>query len=292
MAKVTGLGKGLDSLIPRKVLKDAISEPHREFLLNDNKNQILQVPAEIITANPQQPRTVFEHEDLESLIESIRVHGIIQPLVVTKTADGYELIAGERRLRASKILGLATVPVIVREAGEQEKLELALIENIQRRNLNPIEKAVAYQKLIEEYNLSQEEAAEKLGVSRSALANTLRFLELPAEIQRSLAREEISEGHAKIIAGLNSEKEQLDFLKKIMQNNFTVREAEKARPIKAGKRVPATRARDFELEDKENILREKLNTRVNIRKKGGQGEVVIEFYSEEELLAIINQIVN
>ncbi len=292
MAKITGLGKGLDSLIPRKVLKDTISEPHREFLLNDTKNQILQVPVDRISANPQQPRTVFDHEDLESLIESIRVHGIIQPLVVTKTGEGYELIAGERRLRASKILGLATVPVIVREAGEQEKLELALIENIQRRNLNPIEKAIAYQKLIDEYNLSQEEAAEKLGVSRSSLANTLRFLELSAEIQRSLAREEISEGHAKIIAGLKSEKEQLDFLKKIVQYNFTVREAEQARAPKGTRRVGATKARDYEVEEKENLLREKLNTKVRISKKGGQGEIAIEFYSEEELLSIINQILN
>ncbi|KKR06506.1 MAG: Stage 0 sporulation protein J [Parcubacteria group bacterium GW2011_GWC2_39_14] len=292
MAKITGLGRGLDSLIPRKVIKDAIAEPHRDFLLNDNINQILNVPVDEITANPYQPRTVFDHEDLESLIESIRLHGIIQPLVVTKSKEGYELIAGERRLRASKILGLATVPVIVREAGEQEKLELALIENIQRRNLNPIEKAVAYQKLVDEYNLSQEEAADKLGVSRSSLANTLRFLDLPAEIQRSLAREEITEGHAKVIAGLSGEKEQLDFLKKILQYNFTVRDAERARQSTQTSRPRAQAKRDPEVEDKENILREKLNTKVDIKKKGGQGEIVIEFYSEEELASIINQIVN
>lgn len=292
MAKITGLGRGLDSLIPRKVIKDVIAEPHRDFLLNDNINQILNIPVDEIAANPYQPRTVFDHEDLESLIESIRQHGIIQPLVVTKAAEGYELIAGERRLRASKILGLATVPVIVRQAGEQEKLELALIENIQRRNLNPIEKAVAYQKLVDEYNLSQEEAADKLGVSRSSLANTLRFLDLPAEIQRSLAREEITEGHAKVIAGLQGEKEQLDFLKKIMQYNFTVRDAERARQSTQTARPRSQTKRDPEVEDKENILREKLNTKVDIKKKGGQGEIVIEFYSEEELTSIINQIVN
>jgi len=292
MAKITGLGKGLDSLIPRKFAKDTIAEPHREFLLDDDKNKILQVPVDAIAANPQQPRTVFDHEDLESLIESIRLHGIIQPLVVTKSGAGYELIAGERRLRASKILGLATVPVIIREAGEQEKLELALIENIQRRNLNPIEKAVAYQKLVTEYNLSQEEAAEKLGVSRPSLANTLRFLDLPVEIQRSLAREEITEGHAKVIAGLPNEKEQLDFLKKIVQYNFTVRDAERARQKTRPAAVRSVTRRDPEVEDKENSLREKLNTKVNIKKKGGQGEIVIEFYSEEELDSIINQIVN
>jgi len=292
MAKITGLGKGLDSLIPRKVIKDTINETHREFLLNDNKNDLLQVSVDEISANPQQPRTVFDHEDLESLIESIRVHGIISPLLVTKKDQGYELIAGERRLRASKILGLDTVPVIVREAGEQEKLELALIENIQRRNLNPIEKAVAYQKLIDEYSLSQDEAAEKLGVNRSSLANVLRFLDLPAEIQRCLAREDISEGHAKLIAGLPNEKEQLDFLKKILQYNFTVRDAERARQKIATTRPRTQTKRDPEVEDKENMLREKLNTKVDIKQKGGQGEIVIEFYSEEELASIINQIVN
>jgi ParB family transcriptional regulator, chromosome partitioning protein len=293
MAKVTGLGRGLGSLIPKKVSKEAISEDNREFLVNDNSNdRILNVPVEQIEPNPHQPRQVFDHEGLEELIESIKIHGIIQPLVVTKKGSGYELIAGERRWRSSKILGLATVPVIVREASEQEKMEIALIENVQRKNLNPIEKAVAYQRLIDEFSLAQEEAAEKLGVSRSAVANTIRFLELPEEIQRALAREDITEGHAKVIAGLPGEKEQLALMKKIVQYNFTVRDAERERQkITVAKPRKAKENKDYETEEKEDILRQNLNTKVNIRNSGGKGEVVIEFYSKEELNSIINQII-
>lgn len=292
MAKVTGLGRGLGSLIPKKVSKEAISEDNRDFLVNDSADRILQVPVEQIEPNPHQPRQVFDHEGLEELIESIKIHGIIQPLVVTKKGSGYELIAGERRWRSSKILGLATVPVIVREASEQEKMELALIENVQRKNLNPIEKAVAYQRLIDEFSLAQEEAAEKLGVSRSAVANTIRFLELPEEIQRTLAREDITEGHAKVIAGLPGEKEQLALMKKIVQYNFTVRDAERERQkVSVAKPRKAKEPKDYETEEKEDILRQNLNTKVNIRNSGGKGEVVIEFYSNEELSSIINQII-
>lgn len=292
MAKVTGLGRGLGSLIPKKVSKEAISEDNRDFLVNDSKDRILQVPVNQIEPNPHQPRQVFHHEDLEELIESIKVHGIIQPLIVTKKGSGYELIAGERRWRSSKIIGLDTVPVIVREASEQEKMEIALIENVQRKNLNPIEKAVAYQRLIDEFSLGQEEAAEKLGVSRSAVANTIRFLELPEEIQRALAREDITEGHAKVIAGLPGEKEQLALLKKIVQYNFTVRDAERERQkVTVAKPRKSRESKDFETEEKEDILRQNLNTKVNIRNSGGKGEVVIEFYSAEELNSIINQII-
>lgn len=292
MAKVTGLGRGLGSLIPKKVSTDVISEDNRDFLVNDTKDRILQVPVEKIEANPHQPRQVFDHEGLEELIESIKIYGIIQPLIVTKKGSGYELIAGERRWRSSKILGLATVPVIVREASEQEKMEIALIENVQRKNLNPIEKAVAYQRLIDEFSLAQEEAAEKLGVSRSAVANTIRFLELPEEVQRALAREDITEGHAKVIAGLPGEKEQLALMKKILQYNFTVRDAERERQkVTVAKPRKSRESKDYETEEKEDILRQNLNTKVNIRNSGGKGEVVIEFYSKEELNSIINQII-
>lgn len=292
MAKVTGLGKGLGSLIPKKVSNEVITEDNKDFLVQNNADQIMKLPVDEIEANPHQPRQVFDHEDLEALIESIKVHGIIQPLIVTKKNGGYELIAGERRLRSAKIIGLATVPAIIREASEQEKMELALIENIQRKQLNPIEKAVAYQRLIDEFSLSQEEAAEKLGVSRPVVANTVRFLELPEEIQRSLGREEITEGHAKVIAGLPSEKEQLDLMKKIIQYNFSVRDAEQARQ-KSAPSAPKKKnqMKDPEHESQEDRLRQHLNTKVNIRKSGGRGEVVIEFYSEEELNSIINQII-
>lgn len=292
MAKVTGLGRGLGSLIPKKATQEAISEDNRDFLSGERGDKILQVSVDSVEANPHQPRQVFDHEDLEALIESIKVHGIIQPLIVTKKGSGYELIAGERRLRSARILGLATVPVIVREANEQEKMELALIENIQRKNLNPIEKAIAYQRLIDEFNLSQEEAAEKLGVSRSAVANTLRLLDLPDEVQRALGREDITEGHAKVIAGLGEEKEQLSLLKKIMQYNFSVRDAERERQNFSVSKARAIKVvKDPEIEEKEDMLRQQLNTKVKIRKSGGRGELTIEFYSEEELNSIIQQII-
>jgi ParB family transcriptional regulator, chromosome partitioning protein len=291
MAKATGLGRGLGSLIPKKIPDSVISEKNKEFLVTDDKDKIHKLPVDSVEANPMQPRTVFDHEDLESLIESIKVHGIIQPIIVTKTSNGYQLIAGERRLRSAKIIGLETVPAVVREAGEQEKLELALIENVQRKNLNPIEKAVAYEKLMDEFSLSQEAVSDKLGVSRSAVANTVRFLDLPEKVQEALGSNQITEGHAKVIAGLDSEKKQLEFLNKILQYNFTVRDAEKESRKISGKKFVARVMKDPNLEEKEETLRAELNTKVNIKKQGDRGQVVIEFYSSEELDSIINKIV-
>jgi len=294
MSKIGGLGKGLGSLIPNKKLaKNVIADQNKNFLVNDSTNRINEIEVEQVEANPMQPRQVFEHEGLEELIESIKVHGIIQPIIVTKTSTGYELIAGERRLRAAKVIGLNTVPAIVREAGEQEKLELALIENIQRKNLNPIEKGVAYQKLIDEFNLTQEEVAEKMGVSRSGIANTIRFLDLPGEVQRALADRRITEGHAKVIAGLDTEKEQLAFLKKILAHDYTVRDAEQER--KKALRLRSGQARkqeskNAEVEEREDELRAALGTKVSIKESGGSGQIVIDFYSAEELDSIIDKI--
>lgn len=292
MIKNSGLGRGLSSLIPKKVPDNILSESNKEFLLAESGNRVLQLPVDAIEANPMQPRQVFGHEDLEELIESIKVYGIIQPIIVTKVPGGYQLIAGERRLRSAKIIGLNTVPALVREAGEQEKLELALIENIQRKNLNPMEKAVAYQRLIDEFSLTQEAVAEKLGVSRSAVGNTVRFLQLPEKVQTALAEEKISEGHAKVIAGLASEKEQMKFFEKIITGKLNVRETEEdvrqaeARPKRAaGERVDPLTA------EKAERLRDYLKTKVNIVNKHGRGQVVIEFYSEEELDSIVSSIV-
>ena len=291
MVKALGLGRGLGSLIPnKKIAENIISKDNRGIIGEDFKNKVLEVPVELVEVNPHQPRQVFDHAELEELIESIKQHGIIQPLIVTKTEDGYQLIAGERRLRSAKIIGLNTVPVLVREAGEQEKLELSLIENIQRKNLNPIEKAYSYQRLMDEFNLSQEASAKKLGINRSVLANTVRFLELPEDVQKALASGDITEGHAKVIAGLDSEKEQLDFLKKISQYNFTVRDAEKQ--IRKTRSKTTTRAvKSPELEEKEDLLRSKLNTKVFIKKNGKKGQIMIDFYSDEEMNYIISEII-
>jgi len=292
MAQIMGLGRGLGSLIPKKAVTEAISEKNKDILADDNGEKILQIPTNSIEPNPQQPRQVFNHQDLEELIESIKKYGIIQPLVVSKSGEGYQLIAGERRWRSAKIIGLATVPSILREASEQEKLELALIENIQRRDLNPIERAIAYQKLMDEFNLNQEEVAEKMGVSRSGVANTLRFLDLPEEVQKALADEKITEGHAKVIAGLPTEKDKLEFLNKVLQYNFTVRDAEReSRQISKKAHNYRRPSKDVFVEEKEDLLRTNLNTKVNIKKQGEAGQIVIDFYSAEELDSIVNRIV-
>ena len=290
MLKNSGLGRGLSSLIPKKVPDNILSESNREFLLAESGNRVLQLPVDMIEANPMQPRQVFGHEDLEELIESIKVYGIIQPIIVTKVPGGYQLIAGERRLRSAKIIGLNTVPALVREAGEQEKLELALIENIQRKNLNPMERAVAYQRLIDEFSLTQEAVADKLGVSRSTVANTVRFMQLPEKVQTALAEEKISEGHAKVIAGLASEKEQLKFFDKVIAGKLNVREAEsEVRRSSDKPRRIAGKINPIDAEKAER-LRDYLKTKVNIVNKSGRGQVVIEFYSEEELDSIVGLI--
>lgn len=291
MAKITGLGRGLGSLIPKKVAEAAVFTENRDFLMADSRDKVLHIPVNSIEANPMQPRRVFDHEGLEELIESIKVYGIIQPLIVSKAENGYQLIAGERRLRAAKILGLSTVPVLVREAKEQEKLELALIENVQRKNLNPIERALAYERLMNEFNLSQDDVSRKLGTSRSSVANTVRLLELPEAVQKALAEEKITEGHAKVIAGLSTEKEQLNFLNKVLQYNFTVRDAEReSQRLTKRTRVVTRQSKDPLIEEKEDALRGILNTKVNIKKKGGQGQIIIDFYSDEELNSIVGQI--
>jgi ParB family chromosome partitioning protein len=292
MSKHLSLGRGLNSLIPPKFRKIDLNENKNENKRIENVEKILNISVEKIKSNPQQPRQYFNLEELDELVKSIREYGIIQPLIVTKVGeDSYELIAGERRLRAAKILKLKTVPVILREAKEQEKLELALIENIQRENLNPIEEALAYQKLINEFNLSQEEIARKVGKSRSAVTNTLRLLNLPIEIQKALIDGKITVGHAKSILSLDTPSEQLNLFKKILENNLNVREVEKGVrkiQIKKGrfkdKKTPL-------LLSKEETLRNYLGTKVEVKKKGDSGKIIIYFYSDEELNSIFRKIV-
>ena len=292
MTKVGGLGRGLSSLIPQKnINKETIAKENYELLGVDDKSpRILDIPVDQIDVNPQQPRQVFDHEKLEELINSIKEYGLIQPLIVTKSGSRYELIAGERRLRSAKILEMKTVPCLVREASEQQKLELALIENVQRQNLNPIEEAIAYQKLIDEFSLTQETVAVKVGKSRAVVANALRLLSLPAAVQKALVDDKITEGHARVIAGFETEDEQLKFLEQILNYNFTVRDAEKESRKLTTKKV-VRKAADPRLEDLKDQLRQKLSTKVEIKKQGQQGQVVINFYSAEELAEIVKKIV-
>lgn len=285
------LGKGLDSLIPAKPIKARFSNDDINKI--DEKNQILDIDIDEIQVNPHQPRKRFDPAELEDLMNSIKVYGIIQPLIVTKMGDGtYQLIAGERRLRASKMLDLKKVPAIIREAKELEKLELALIENLQRKNLNAFEEALSYQRLADEFNLSQEEIAKKIGKKRSTVANTLRLLSLPEDIQKAILDEKISEGHARAIASLENEKSQLDFLKKILHEQMSVRQAEgQARKVKVKSHVRVIKSDPIVLE-KENKLRELLGHKVSIKNKGKGGELVIYFDSKDDFNGIYSKLLD
>ena len=303
-----GLGRGLSSLIPKKINKvtttaqgDAVVGVTGEV----DKNKILQVSPDKIKTNPMQPRKDFAPESLEELVNSIKQYGVIQPLIVTqpssapadaealagkKATEGkYELIAGERRLRAAQIIGLDKVPVIVRDAEEQEKLELALIENIQRTDLNSIEEALAYRKLIDEFNLSQEETAKRVGKARSSITNALRVLNLPQEIQQALIAGKISEGHAKLISGLDSENKQMALFNKIARNSLSVESA-----VKEARRMGGTKAARIKInyadKDKEFALREFFSTKVEIKRKGKGGQIIIDFFSDEELEEMIGKV--
>lgn len=286
------LGRGLDSLIPRKKIDDiTLAEVTGPIVAVDDQDKIRQLPLDKIAANPHQPRQQFDHQQLENLIDSIREHGIIQPLVVTKNGDSYQLIAGERRLRAAKFLELPAVPAIVRRAGEQEKLEISLIENLQRQDLNPVEEAIAYQRLVNEFNLTREAVGKRVGKSKSAIVNQLRLLSLPDEIKQALIDGQISAGHGKVIAGITDAAEQLKFFKKVLKNQMNVRETESAvQEIEVKKHTRHLR-RDPNLVSQEELLQGALGTKVKISKKDGQGKITVEFYSEEELQAIIGKIV-
>lgn len=297
------LGRGLGSLIPNKSGNSSSavnSSPGRKVTSPSylpkstagTRNQILQVDPSSIQMNPFQPRKEFRPRPLENLKRSIAEHGILQPLVVTQTMAGkYELLAGERRLRASIDLGLKKVPIIVRNAKDLEKLELSLIENIQREDLNPIEKAEAYKNLIDSFNLTQEEASKRLGIPRSTLNNALRLLTLPSDIQISLASGELSEGQAKLILSLQNENEQVKIFKKTRDANLTVKEVEKEVrkiKVKSHTRVSQKNPRHQKWEDS---MQTNLGTRVKIRERGKKGGVLeIEFYSEEELEGIVERI--
>jgi ParB family chromosome partitioning protein len=249
---------------------------------------VLQIPTGSIVKNPHQPRQVMDHGALEDLINSIREHGILQPIVVIRSGGGYQLIAGERRFRAAQILRFKTVPAIVRDASKQQQLELAIVENVQRKDLNPMERAHAYQRLIDEFGLTQEQVARRVGKSRVSVANLLRLLALPREVQQAVAEEKITEGHAKVIASAATPKEQLRLLKEIMEKGLSVRSGEAiARQSRGGKRLRPT---DPEVIAAEEELRDVFGTRVEINKRGKSGKIMIEFYSLEELKTLLRRL--
>ena len=218
---------------------------------------------------------------------SIKEHGILQPLLVTERLDGgYELVAGERRWRAAQMVGLATVPALIKKFADQQKLEVALIENIQRENLNPLEEAFAYQRLMEEFSLTQQDVAEKVGKSRPAIANAIRLLGLPEEVKTALVDKRINTGQARALLSLEDPAKQLDMLSSMLGQRITVRELERA----VGKQNPKKGHRDPNLNYLEDQLRTALGTKVTLTKKGERGTIVIDYYSQEELSNLIKKI--
>jgi ParB family chromosome partitioning protein len=254
--------------------------------------QIQEIEVSQVVPNPYQPRKVFNQEALQELADSIREHGVIQPLVVTKTPTGYEIVVGERRFRASQLAGLTRVPAIIKaQLEDQTKLEVALIENIQRQELNAIEEAQAYDRLIKNFNMTQEQVAKKVGKSRPAITNTLRLLNLPAEIQRAVVEGKISEGHARAILGLPADdiERQILLYKTIVEQGLNVRQVEsKVRELTSRRSMDAA-APDPQLMALETQLRSTLGTQVKIQRQGRGGRITIEFFSEEELNDLIKK---
>lgn len=293
-----GLGRGLDSLIPKKPQKAKYSSSKKssseeemvvDVLSEEDKDSVFNVKVDDIEANEMQPRKTFSDSSLNELMDSIRTYGIIQPLVVIKKGDKYELIAGERRLRASKKLGLKEVPVIVRDFDQQHKLEVSLVENLQREDLNPIEKALAYRKLMDEFNLTVWQLAQRVGKSRPAISNNLRMLALPEEIQEALMKGVINEGHANLLTGLDTEAKQRQAFQKIVNGNLSVRGAKKEIQHMGGTKSAKIKI-DHKDKERENDLRGTLGTKVEVKRTAKGGKLIIDFYSDEELDNLIKRI--
>lgn len=285
--KKTGLGKGLDSMIPPKATPKAVKG--KESASSKTGETILKINE--VEPNKKQPRKFFNEEALMELSDSIKQHGIVQPLVVKKQKDYYEIIAGERRWRAAKMAGLKEVPVVIKDYSPQEIMEVALIENIQREDLNPVEEAKAYQNLIKEYNLKQEEVANRVSKSRSAITNSLRLLKLCDPVLNYLIEETISSGHARALLALDDPEKQVSVAEKIVKEHLSVRETEKLvkNLNQPEKKVPKKELKnDFVYKDMEEKLKQKIGTKVKInRKSENSGKIEIEYYTQDDLEKII-----
>ncbi|MBQ4511841.1 MAG: ParB/RepB/Spo0J family partition protein [Anaerolineaceae bacterium] len=280
--KKSGLGRGLDALFSNSLMDDDTS--------------VKTVPLTSIVPNPRQPRTRFTDEELAELADSIREHGVIQPLVVSEQSDGtYVLIAGERRLRASMLAGLSSVPVVTRQADDRELLELALIENIQREDLSPLEAAEAYKSLEENFNLTHEEISKRVGKNRASITNTMRLLKLPGDVQKALLEKKITEGHARVLLSLPTPQAQINAMNHIINNDLNVRQTEEYVRSLVGEKKAAPKntkqALEPEMQELEERLRQLIGTKVSLRPtKNGAGSINIHYYSAEELESIIEKL--
>lgn len=282
MAK-TGLGRGLSALINSESL--AAPQPVAE-----KGERVEQAPLTQVVPSPYQPRKVFSEEQLTELVESIRERGIIQPLIVRKVGGNFELIAGERRWRAAQKVGLETVPVIVRSASDREVLELALIENLQRADLNPVEESEGYALLINQFQLTQEEVAKRVGKSRASVANAIRLLSLPDQLRQYVSSGRLSVGHAKVILGLRSKDEMILVGERVIKDQLTVRQTEKlveslhaTKPRHGSKGAKSSKASNATWSDLEKRLQRHLGTRVRLTGSAQTGKIEMEYFSADEL---------
>ena len=302
MAKAAkkGLGKGLGALLGGDLTEETKKEEPQEKIVVETK--IVEVPKEVylkismIEPNQEQPRKEFNQEQLEELAESIRNYGVLQPIMVQKKEDLYEIIAGERRWRAAKMAGLKEVPVIIRDFDRQKKMEISLIENVQRSDLNPIEEAMAYRQLIEEFGLKQEEIAERVSKNRATIANSLRLLKLDPRVQELLIQGVISNGHARALLAIEDLEQQYGAAELIVKNGLSVREVEKLvksllKPAKEKEPKKEERDLSFIFQDLEERMKSIMGTKVMIhRKDKSKGRIDIEYYSEAELERIVELI--
>lgn len=296
-AKRSGLGKGLDVLIPTGVMDDI--EVEKKENEKTTGEDTVKVKISKIEPNREQPRKNFDEEALKELAESIKTYGIIQPIVVQQRDDYYEIIAGERRWRAAKLANLKEVPVIIKNYTDKEIMEISIIENIQRENLNPIEEAMAYQRLLTEFNLKHEEVAQRVAKSRSAISNSLRLLKLDSRVQEMAAKLEITYGHARALLVIEDGDKQYETAKKVVEDNLSVRDTEKlvkkcTTPAVEKIKPETTSSNDsFAYENLEKQFEQLLATKVNInRKNNDRGKIEIEYYSLEELERIFELISN
>ena len=313
-----GLGKGLDSMIPildstatkkktgrtaidKEALQNAAKEAHKhqkEKMEFEGKpgEQVQIVKLTKVEPSREQPRKQFDADALQELAESIKQFGVLQPLLVQKKEDYYEIIAGERRWRASKLAGLKEVPVIVKEFTEQEAVEISLIENIQREDLNPIEEAMAYKRLMEEFHLKQDAIAERVSKSRTAVTNSMRLLKLNSKVQQMVIDDMISTGHARALLALEDEEQQYTIANKIFDEKLSVRETEKLIKILKNPKKTAKKEKiehTFIYENLEEKMKGIMGTKVNVNpKSNGKGKIEIEYYSEEELERIFDLIMS
>lgn len=292
--KKRGLGKGLDSLIPQGKIKVGSDKPGGNALI-DEKDAVINININQVEPDREQPRKTFNEDELNELADSIKAHGIFQPLLVQKKDDYYEIVAGERRWRAAKIAGLKEVPCIVREFSEQEKVTIQLIENIQREDLNPIDEALAYKRLIDEFNMKQDEVAESVGKNRTTITNSMRLLNLADEVQEMLIDEKLTPGHARALLAVSDKSEQIRLANQVFDEKMSVRDTEKlvkslGKPKKKKPMTPEQLQLIYrQLEDR---LIKSIEAKATIKPADNKkGKIEIEYYSQDELEAIVDKIV-